>query len=279
VRSGFVTVVGRPNVGKSSLLNAMVGTKVSIVSDKPQTTRRQVRGILTRNDGQLVFVDTPGLHKAETALGERCNQSALDAASGVDAVVLVVDATQPVGTGDRWVAARFTGAPLVVVVNKCDAASRDRILAQLAAISDVPASAFFPVSATTGEGVEALVEHLIGMVPEGELLYPAEQSADASFEQWIAELVRERLLTVTRDEVPYSVATRATSSEDGSVRCEIVVERESQKGIVIGRGGSVLKGIRNHVRRQVGHAIALELAVTVDPGWQHRADRVERLGY
>jgi len=279
VRSGFVTVVGRPNVGKSSLLNAMVGTKVSIVSDKPQTTRRQVRGILTRDDGQLVFVDTPGLHKAETALGERCNQSALDAASGVDVVVLVVDATKPVGTGDRWVAARFAGAPMVVVVNKCDAASRERTLSQLAAVADVPAAAYFPVSAATGDGVEPLVAHLLAMVPEGGLLYPAEQSADASFEQWIAELVRERLLAVTRDEVPYSVATRATASEDGSVRCEIVVERESQKGIVIGRGGSVLKGIRTHVRRQVGRSVALELAVTVDPGWQHRVERVERLGY
>jgi GTP-binding protein Era len=279
VRSGFVTVVGRPNVGKSSLLNAMVGTKVSIVSDKPQTTRRQVRGILTRADGQLVFVDTPGLHKAETALGERCNQSALDAAAGVDVVVLVVDATKPVGTGDKWVASRFAGAPLVVVVNKCDAARPEQVLSQLSSVAEVPASAYFPVSAATGDGVEALVSHLIGMVPEGPHLYPPDQAADAPFEQWIAELVRERILAVTRDEVPYSVATRATTSDDGTVRCEIVVERESQKGIVIGRNGSVLKGIRAHVRRQAGRAVRLELAVTVDPNWQHRAERVERLGY
>lgn len=279
MRSGFVTVVGRPNVGKSSLLNAMVGSKVSIVSDKPQTTRRQVRGILTRADGQLVFVDTPGLHKAETALGERCNQSAFDAAAGVDVVVLVVDATKPVGSGDRWVASRFTGAPLVVVVNKCDAVRPEQVLAQLGAVADVPASAFFPVSAATGTGVDGLVSHLVGMLPEGGLLYPPEQSADASFEEWVAELVRERLLAVTRDEVPYSVATRASTHEDGTVRCEIVVERESQKGIVIGRGGSVLKGIRAHVRRQAGRPVRLELVVTVDPDWQRRAERVERLGY
>jgi len=279
VRSGFVTVVGRPNVGKSSLINAVVGTRVSIVSDKPQTTRRQVRGIVTREDGQVVFVDTPGLHKAESALGERCNRSALDAATGVDVVVLVVDATKPVGTGDRWVASRFAGAPFVVVVNKCDVAAPASVLAQLAAVSEIPASAYFPVSAATGSGVAALVSHLVAMLPEGGLLYPADALADASGEQWIAELVREHLLAVTRDEVPYSVATRASTMDDGTVRCEIIVERESQKGIVIGRGGSVLSGARAHVRRHAGRSIKLEMVVTVDPDWQHRAERVERLGY
>ena len=277
--SGFVTLVGRPNVGKSSLVNAMCGRKVTIVSDKPQTTRRQIRGIVTRPEGQIVFVDTPGLHKPVTALGERVNTAALDSLSDVDVVCLVVDATQPVGSGDSWVASRLDASKAVVVLNKIDAVSRDVVVAQLAKLASLDAESYFPVSAQTGEGVEALVEHLMSRLPEGPLYYPDDAISDVSESDWIAELVREELLGIMRDELPYSIATRVVDVEDGRIVCEILVERESQKGMVIGRGGAVLKRVGQRVRRQLPSGTKLELKVKVDKDWQRRPDRIERLGY
>jgi len=196
-RSGLVGLLGRPNVGKSSLVNAMCGHKVSIVSDKPQTTRHRVMGVLTQPDSQLVFVDTPGLHKPISALGERVNSTALDSASDVDLQCLVLDATKPFGSGD----------------------------------------------------------------------------------QWVAELVREQLLAVMRDELPYSIATRVTEWEWPRIRCEIIVERESQKGMVIGKGGAILREVGSRARAQLPEGAFLELKVKVDKDWQRRPDRVERLGY
>lgn len=279
MRSGFVTLVGRPNVGKSTLVNAICGQKISIVSDKPQTTRKQVRGVLTRPGVQLVFVDTPGLHKPVTALGERVNAAAIESLADVDVSCLVLDATQPFGSGDRWVADRLDLSRTVVVVNKIDRASKDQVLAQLAAAAELDAEAYFPVSARTGEGIGALVEHLTDRMPEGPLYYPDDIVSDLPEEEWVAELVREQLLAATRDELPYSIATRVTEWDWPRIRVEIVVERESQKGMVIGKGGSVLKRVGQAVRSQLPPGVFLELHVKVDKDWQRRPERVQRLGY
>ncbi|MBU3717877.1 MAG: GTPase Era [Actinobacteria bacterium] len=279
VRSGFVTLVGRPNVGKSTLVNAICGRKVSIVSDKPQTTRRQVRGVLTRPGLQIVFVDTPGLHKPVTALGERVNAAAIESIADVDVACLLVDATAPFGTGDQWVASRLDLSKTIVVVNKCDAASRDAVGEQLARAGLLDAEAYFPVSARTGEGVAALVEYIAAKLPEGPLYYPEDVISDLTDPDWVAELVREQLLAEMRDEIPYSIATRVTEWEWPRVRCEIIVERESQKGMVIGKGGAMVKKVRERVRRQLPPGIVLELKVKVDKDWQRRPERVQQLGY
>jgi GTPase len=277
-RSGFVTLIGRPNVGKSTLLNRILGTKVSIVSDKPQTTRTQVRGVLTGPDAQIVFVDTPGIHKPVTALGTRLNATATDALDGVDVVCLVIDATMPLGKGDRFVAA---GVPrdAVVVVNKVDIAKPHEILSQLRKAGELELSEYFPVSAQTGAGVDALVEHLVSRLPEGPLLYPDDVVTDVPEAFWVAELVREQLFRVAREELPYSIATRVTEWEDPGprIRCEILVERESQKGMVIGKGGSVLKEVGIAVREQLPRGAFIELFVKVDKDWQRRPRAIERL--
>jgi GTPase len=282
-RSGFVTLVGRPNVGKSSLVNTICGDKVSIVSDKPQTTRHRVRGVLTRPDAQVVFVDTPGLHKPVTALGRKVNATAIesvgDSDTGVDVVCLVVDATAPFGAGDRWVADHLDLPSAVVVVNKVDAASRAQVLAQLGAAAELNAESYFPVSARTGEGLDAFVDHLVERLPEGPAYFPEGTVRDVPEEQWVAELVREQLLAVTRDELPYSIATRVSEWEGNRITVEIVVERESQKGMVIGKGGRVLKQVGERARRQLPEGTFLDLRVKVDKDWQRRTDRVERLGY
>jgi len=279
VRSGFVTLVGRPNVGKSTLLNRILGTKVSIVSDKPQTTRTQVRGVLNRPDAQVVFVDTPGIHKPRTLLGERLNDTAAETIGGVDVVCLVVDATASIGPGDRFVA---TTVPRdgVVVVNKVDAASPDMVLAQLAKAADqLELDHYFQVSARTGAGVDELVAHLVERMPEGPQLYPDDMVTDVPEAFWVAELVREQLLAVTRDELPHSIATRVTEWEWPRIRVEILVERDSQKGIVIGRKGAVLKAVGTAVREQLAPGAYLELFVKVDKDWQRRPKALERLGY
>ncbi len=279
MRSAFVSLVGRPNVGKSTLLNALIGKKISIVSDKPQTTRTRVRGILNKDDAQLVFVDTPGLHKASTALGERVNATALESMRDVDIVCLVVDASQPFGSGDKWVSEQLDISKAIVVLNKVDAVSSAKVLAQLNALSQLGAAEYFPISAKSGEGIEQLIAELVKRAPDGPAMYPSEMVSETPQAEWVAELVREQLLALTRDELPYSIATRVTEWEWPRVRCEIVVERESQKGMVIGKAGSVLKSVGIEVRKQMPDGAFLELFVVVDKDWQHRADRVERLGY
>ena len=275
LRSGFVTLVGRPNVGKSTMVNRLCGTKVTIVSDKPQTTRRAVHGVLHRPGVQIVFVDTPGIGKPRTALGTRLNATATGALSGVDVACLVIDATAPFGPGDRYVAAKLP-ADGVVVVNKIDAARPTRILEQLARVADVPAAAYFPVSARTGEGLDSLVEYLAGRMPPGPPYYPEGMVSGMPDEVAVAELVREQLLAVVRDELPYAIATRVTEWEWPRIRCEILVERVSQRRIVIGHRGSVLKQVGTEVRRQLPAGAYLELHVSVDPNWQDRPAAVER---
>lgn len=278
MKSGFVTLVGRPNVGKSTLLNQILGTKVTIVSDKAQTTRTQVRGVLNRPDAQVVFVDTPGIHKPRTLLGERLNDTATDSIGDVDVVVFVIDATAPIGKGDRFVAARVP-ADAILVVNKVDVASKEQVLRQLTIASEFSLSEYFPISAATGEGVAGLLDTIVERLPEGPKFYPDDMVTDVPEAFWVAELVREQLLAVTHDEVPHSVAARVTEWEWPHIKCEILVERDSQKGIVIGKGGLILKQVGINVREQLPPGAFLELFVKVDKDWQRRPAALNRLGY
>jgi GTP-binding protein Era len=315
-RSGFVAVVGRPNVGKSTLVNSIIGAKVTITSPRPNTTRSQVRGVLNRSDAQVVFVDTPGLHKPRTALGERMNESATSSLDDVDAVVAMVEATGPVGPGDRMVLAQSarrvramaraaslqeevggaeagaSGQPtLLVVVNKIDRVGGDGVLTHLTRVAEVIAALdeeehgppvpveYFPVSASTGEGVGPLVDAVVALMPEGPQYYPEGMITDVAEAFWVADLVREELLHRVQDELPHSIACRVTEWEWPRVRCEILVERDSQKGIVIGKGGVTLKEVGTAVRKQMPPGAYLELFVRVEKRWQQREDSLDRLGF
>jgi GTP-binding protein Era len=278
LRSGFATLLGRPNVGKSTLLNSVLGQKISITSPVAQTTRTQVRGVLNRPGAQVVFVDTPGIHKPRTLLGERLNDTAADALGQVDVIVFVMDATQPLGKGDRFVAAMVPPSALCVV-NKVDVASRVQVINQLQAAVGLGLDEYFPVSARTGEGVAALLDAIVSRLPEGPQLYPDDMVTDVPEAHWVAELVREQLLAVVREEVPHSIACRVTEWEWPRIRCEILVERDSQKPIVIGRGGAVLKEVGTRVREQLPEGAYIELFVKVDANWQSRPKALERLGY
>jgi GTP-binding protein Era len=277
-RSGFVSLVGRPNVGKSTLLNRILGHKVAIVSDKPQTTRHRIQGVLNRPGAQAVFVDTPGIHKPRTALGQRLNVAAESAIGDVDVVVLVLDATQPLGRGDRWVAKRVP-ADAVVVVNKVDISRPVDVLEQLRAAAELDLAEYFPVSARTGAGVDELVDHVVERLPPGPRFFPEDMVTDVPEAFWVAELVREQLLAVVREELPHSIATRVTEWDWPLIRCEILVERDSQKGIVIGHGGEVLKQVGTAVRSQLPDGAYLELHVKVDKDWQRRPAALDRLGF
>ncbi|MHB8680512.1 MAG: GTPase Era [Acidimicrobiales bacterium] len=310
-RSGFVTVVGRPNVGKSTLVNRIIGTKVTITSPRPNTTRRTVRGVLHRPGLQAVFVDTPGLHKPRTALGERLNEQVGDALDEVDVVVAVLDATAPIGPGDRLVLSRAAEAVrrsasagtaeelagLLVVVNKIDRASPAAVLAQLAGARAIVEGGrhgedgedggdgadlgveYFGVSATTGRGVDELVASVLGRLPEGPPYFPEDMVSDVPEAFWVAELVREQLLAHVHEELPHSIACYVTEWEWPRIRVEIVVERDSQKGIVIGQGGGVLKDVGTAVRAQLPPGAFIELHVRVEKRWQQHAEAIERLGY
>jgi len=278
-RSGFVTLVGRPNVGKSTLLNALLGQKVTIVSDKPQTTRTQVRGVLTRPDVQAVFCDTPGIHKPRTLLGRRLNDTARSALSDIDVVLFLVEANAAIGRGDRFIAGRLHPGHTVLVLNKVDRVGSSQVLAQLAEAAKFEFDEYFPVSATSGEGVADLCDHVLGRLPDGPRYYPDGMVTDVPEAFWVAELVREQLLTEVREEVPHSLATRVTEWEWPLIRCEILVERDSQKGIVIGRKGEVLKRVGTRVREQLPDGAFLELVVRVDKDWQRRPRSLDRLGY
>jgi GTP-binding protein Era len=299
MRSGFVAILGRPNVGKSTLLNAIVGTKVSITSSRPNTTRFGVRGVLHRAGAQAVFVDTPGLHRPKSALGGRLNERAVGTLRDVDVVVAVLDATAAVGPGDRMVLSSAVSAlaepdatgGLLVAVNKLDRARPNQLVERLTeavgavealaegAAAVVEAAEYFPVSAVTGEGVDGLVDAVLARLPEGPAYFPPEMVSDLPEAVAVAELVREQLLVRAREELPHSIACVVTEWEWPRIRCEILVERESQKGIVIGVGGEVLKAVGTAVRAQLDEGAYLELFVRVEPHWQQRADSLDRLGY
>ena len=277
-RSGFVSFVGRPNAGKSTLLNQILGTKVAITSNKPQTTRTQIRGVLHRPGVQVVFVDTPGIHKPVSPLGTSLNESATSTIGDVDVTCLVIDGLAPYGKGDQFIADQLP-KDSIIIVNKVDKANREEVITQLAATADLDMEAYFPVSAKTGRGVDVLVEHLIGRMPEGPRYYPDDMISDLPEPQQVAELVREQLFRATRQELPYSIATRVTEWEWPRIRCEILVERDSQKGMVIGKGGALLKKVGTAVRAQLPEGAFIELHVSVDKDWQRRPDRIEELGY
>ena len=278
-RSGFVTLVGRPNVGKSTLLNRFLGQKVTIVSDKPQTTRTEVRGVLTRPGVQAVFCDTPGIHKPRTLLGERLNRTARATLGDMDVVLFLVEADGGIGRGDEFIAAGLPKDRTVLVVNKADRVGRDRVAEQLVTASGFEFDEYFPISALTGEGVDALRDHVLARLPEGPQFYPDDMVTDVPEAFWVAELVREQLLAIVREELPHSIATRVTEWEWPRIRCEILVERDSQKGMVIGKKGAVLKQVGTAARAQLPEGAFLELVVRVDKDWQRRPRALDRLGY
>lgn len=278
-RSGFVTLVGRPNVGKSTLLNRFLGQKVTIVSDKPQTTRTEVRGVLTRPGVQAVFCDTPGIHKPRTLLGERLNRTARATLGDMDVVLFLVEADGGIGRGDEFIAAGLPKDRTVLVVNKADRVGRDRVAEQLVTASGFEFDEYFPISALTGEGVDALREHVLARLPEGPQFYPDDMVTDVPEAFWVAELVREQLLGIVREELPHSIATRVTEWEWPRIRCEILVERDSQKGMVIGKKGAVLKQVGTAARAQLPEGAFLELVVRVDKDWQRQPRALDRLGY
>jgi GTP-binding protein Era len=342
MRSGFVAVVGRPNVGKSTLVNAMVGTKVAITSSRPNTTRHRILGVLhdPGADAQIVFVDTPGIHRPRSTLGSRLNETATDALNDVDVIMVIVDGTGAIGPGDRTVLERAVrqvqrataaaaarppavevaeadeadddahvhrdafdsdddedddddepGAPpgLIVVVNKVDKAGNAQVMERLtqakAAVDALTAPVelvdveYFPVSARTGKGVDGLTGFLLDRLPEGPPFFPPEVVTDTPEALWVAELVREQLLAKTRDELPHAITCRVTEWEWPHIRVEIIVERDSQKAIVIGKGGEVLKAVGIAVREELPEGTYLDLHVKVERHWQNRDEMLNRLGY
>jgi GTP-binding protein Era len=290
-RSGFVAILGRPNVGKSTLVNALVGQKVSIVTDKPQTTRARIRGIRTTDDHQIVFTDTPGFHKPRTLLGKRLNRLVEESTADVDVLVQVVDAAAGVGRGDEFVAKRRVGpvnALKVCAVNKIDLLEEPRLMVQLEAAGRLAAfDHIVPVSAKTGRGLEELLGVLVEALPEGPRYYEAGDVTDQPLELRVAEIVREKALALTREEIPHSVATQVEEIERTGdltrISCLLLVERESQKGIVIGKGGSMLKQIgtlaREELEAVLGTKVHLDLRVKVQKEWQRDASALTRLGY
>jgi GTP-binding protein Era len=293
VKSGLVALAGRPNVGKSTLLNALLGQKLAIVSDKPQTTRSVVRGVLHRPEGQAVLVDTPGLHKPRTLLGQRLNDLVRGTLSEVDLVLMLVDAAAGVGTGDRFLAGELAkvATPKLCVVNKLDAAPRAKMAAALQAVGTLADFAeIVPVSARTGEQLDLLVELVMRHLPEGRPLYPEGHTSDEPEQHLVAELIREKALARVRDELPHSVAVLVEEMgpdpdrEDLLViRANLFVERASQKPIVLGRGGSVLRDIGTEARAELealfGTKVYLDLRIKVAKDWQRDPRQLSRLGF
>jgi len=290
VKSGFVAVVGRPNVGKSTLVNHLVGSKVAITSTKPQTTRSVIRGLVNGDGYQIVLLDTPGLHRPRTELGSRLNAAVYRTLGDADAVVFVIDATMPIGPGDRLTAERLieSGADVVVAVNKVDEANRSQIVAQLVEASKWPFEHYFPISALTGEGVVAMVGHMITRLPEGPKYYPDDMTTDQPESVVIAEIIREKFLERLTDELPHSLVVRVEEIEerdDGlvDIRAEVIVERASQRGIVIGKGGSLLGAAGTEARHELeailGARVNLDLHVTVEQDWQRKPLLLDRLGF
>jgi GTP-binding protein Era len=285
VRSGIVAVAGRPNVGKSTLVNALCGGKVAIVSDKPQTTRRRIFGVANGDGWQLALADLPGFQRPRDPLTEHMQRTVDASFEDVDGVLLVLDARERIGAGDRFIAKRVfeLGVPVVIAVNKIDRLKPGHIAQQLenaAKLGDF--HAIHPVSARTGDGVDALREELVELLPEGPAYFPPEQRTDLSVEEQIAEVVREKALALTRDEVPHAITVEVDELADRVVRAIVYVETDSQKQIVVGGGGRVIKEIGTRARPEIeallGHKVFLELQVKVKPRWRRDERLLERLG-
>jgi GTPase len=287
VKSGFVAVAGRPNVGKSTLVNALAGAKVAIVSDKPHTTRQRIRGVLTTDEAQLVLVDLPGWQRPIDPLTERMQETVDEAITSedVDAVLVVVSARDRIGAGDRFVARKVfsLGVPIVIVVNKIDRLRNGHIASQMkeaATLGDF--HALHPVSAKTGDGIDELRSDLISLLPEGPQLFPSEMTSDLSTETRIAELVREQALRVTKEEVPHALTAEVIEIDGGHVHVRLYTETESQKQILIGKGGSMVREIgrtaRPFIEELLGRRIYLQLQVKSAPKWRRNQTMLERLG-
>jgi GTP-binding protein Era len=285
MRSGFVAVAGRPNVGKSTLVNALCGGKVAIVSDKPQTTRRRIFGIANGDDYQLVLADLPGFQRPRDALTERMQRTVDSAFEDVEGVLFVLSARERIGAGDRFIAQRVFAldVPVVIALNKVDRLKPGHIAQQMTAASQLgPFHALHPVSAKTGDGISELREELVALLPEGPLYFPVEQKTDLTLEAQIGELVREKALCLTRDEVPHAVSVEVEELDEKVLRANLLVETESQKQILVGKGGSMVREIGTRARPEIeallGHAIYLELMVKVRPHWRRNDAILERLG-
>jgi GTPase len=285
MRSGFVAVAGRPNVGKSTLVNALCGGKVAIVSDKPQTTRRRIFGIANGDEHQLVLVDLPGFQRPLDALTERMQKTVNNAFEDVDAVLLVLSTRERIGAGDRFIASRVfaLGVPVVIALNKVDRLKAGHIAQQMTAAARLGNfHALHPVSAKTGDGIPDLRRELVALLPEGPLYFPADQRTDLTVETQIGELVREKALQLTRDEVPHAITAEVEELGDKFVRAVILVETESQKQILVGKHGAMVKDIgvraRPEIEALLGHPVFLELFVKVRPRWRRDEATLERLG-
>ena len=280
-----MAVAGRPNVGKSTLVNALCGGKVAIVSDKPQTTRRRIFGIANGDDYQLVLADLPGFQRPLDALTEHMQRTVDAAFEDVDAILFVLSARERIGAGDRFIAKRVfeLGPPVVIALNKVDRLKGGHIASQMAAAAGLGEfHALHPVSAKTGDGIDALRDELVGLLPEGPLYFPPEQRSDLGPEEQVAELIREKALALTRDEVPHSISVEIDELGEKVVRAFLLVETESQKQIVVGKGGSLVKDIGTRARPEIeallGRHVFLELVVKVRPRWRRDEATLDRLG-
>lgn len=291
-RSGFVAIVGRPNVGKSTLMNSVVGEKVAIMSDKPQTTRNKIRCIYTTDSAQVIFVDTPGIHKPKHRLGEVLNQAALSTLKEVDAILFVVEATAQPGPGDKFIIEHLAkvNTPVVLVVNKIDQLpDKQAVLPIIEAYRDLlPFAEIVPVSALYRDNLDRLVEVLFNYLPEGPMYYPPDMVTDHPERFIVAEIIREKILHLTRDEVPHSVAVEVEEMKERSsnlvyVRANIYVERESQKGIIVGHQGRMLKQVgqlaRQDLENLLGSKLYLDLWVKVKKDWRNREQILRQFGY
>jgi GTPase len=285
VKSGFVAVAGRPNVGKSTLVNGLCGGKVAIVSDKPQTTRRRIAGVANGDDHQLVLVDLPGFQRPRDPLTEHMQRTVDQAFEDVDAVLFVLSARERIGAGDRFIAERVfgLGVPVVIALNKVDRLRPGHIATQMDTASKLgDFHALHPVSAKTGDGVAALRDELVGLLPEVPAYFPPEQRTDLPVEAQVAELVREKALELTREEVPHAVSVEVEELGEKVVRGSVYVETDSQKQILVGRRGAMVKEIGVRARREIeallGRQVFLELQVKVKPKWRRDERLLERLG-
>ena len=290
MRSGFVALAGRPNAGKSTLINSLIGEKVAIVSSKPQTTRSEIRGIYTDEECQIIFTDTPGIHKPKFRLESRMNKEAADVIQGVDLIYLVVDASVPYAKGDEFVLnmVKNTGLPVFLVLNKMDKMKPEKIVKVIQQWQErYDFAEYFPLSAKFGRSFEDLIKTTRKYLPEGDLLYPAEMTSDGAENFRIAELIREKILTQTEDEVPHATAVLIENKEFKKdkvyIQAMILVERDSQKGIMIGKQGQMLKKIgslaREDIEKLLGKKVFLELFVRVENEWRLRDARITEYGY